>query len=313
MSHFSTLIIVKKEQAEAVEELIENNGGAVLEDYIQKLAVSAMQPYGCRTKMVIEDTYEEIVEHGNTLREGLLDRYMQIPHTEEAVRKMLYDVGADTSCERNPKAFIRLMKAGLDADIHQAVCDIYDYQTDKCGNHIEEEVSGGYLDCFDLGRGFTDTLNLKPEAMHTSEREGFMQELLEYNQQETETGGSIYAVQVKDADFGIRQEKYKESCEFWDRHIEPEAGSEFAEKPFYNADYYKQNYKNREFFAKIQSIPSTHAVVDENGWREVGDMGMFGTSSETESQFIEWRESFYDTFIRNLHPDDLLILANCHI
>lgn len=313
MSHFSTLIIVKKEQAEAVEELIENNGGAVLEDYIQKLAVSAMQPYGCRTKMVIEDTYEEIVEHGNTLREGLLDRYMQIPHTEEAVRKMLYDVGADTSCERNPKAFIRLMKAGLDADIHQAVCDIYDYQTDKCGNHIEEEVSGGYLDCFDLGRGFTDTLNLKPEAMHTSEREGFMQELLEYNQQETETGGSIYAVQVKDADFGIRQEKYKESCEFWDRHIEPEAGSEFAEKPFYNADYYKQNYKNREFFAKIQSIPSTHAVVDENGWREAGDMGMFGTSSETESQFIEWRESFYDTFIRNLHPDDLLILANCHI
>lgn len=313
MSHFSTLIIVKKEQAEAVEELIENNGGAVLEDYIQKLAVSAMQPYGCRTKMVIEDIYEEIVEHGNTLREGLLDRYMQIPHTEEAVRKMLYDVGADTSCERNPKAFIRLMKAGLDADIHQAVCDIYDYQTDKCGNHIEEEVSGGYLDCFDLGRGFTDTLNLKPEAMHTSEREGFMQELLEYNQQETETGGSIYAVQVKDADFGIRQEKYKESCEFWDRHIEPEAGSEFAEKPFYNADYYKQNYKNREFFAKIQSIPSTHAVVDENGWREAGAMGMFGTSSETESQFIEWRESFYDTFIRNLHPDDLLILADCHI
>lgn len=313
MSHFSTLIIVKKEQAEAVEELIENNGGAVLEDYIQKLAVSAMQPYGCRTKMVIEDTYEEIVEHGNTLREGLLDRYMQIPHTEEAVRKMLYDVGADTSCERNPKAFIRLMKAELDADIHQAVCDIYDYQTDKCGNHIEEEVSGGYLDCFDLGRGFTDTLNLKPEAMHTSEREGFMQELLEYNQQETETGGSIYAVQVKDADFGIRQEKYKESCEFWDRHIEPEAGSEFAEKPFYNADYYKQNYKNREFFAKIQSIPSTHAVVDENGWREAGAMGMFGTSSETESQFIEWRESFYDTFIRNLHPDDLLILADCHI
>lgn len=313
MSHFSILIIVKKEQAEAVEELIENNGGAVLEDYIQKLAVSAMQPYGCRTKMVIEDTYEEIVEHGNTLREELLDRYMQIPHTEEAVRKMLYDVGADTSCERNPKAFIRLMKAGLDADIHQAVCDIYDYQTDKYGNHIEEEVSGGYLDCFDLGRGFTDTLNLKPEAMHTSEREGFMQELLEYNQQETETGGSIYAVQVKDADFGIRQEKYKESCEFWDRHIEPEAGSEFAEKPFYNADYYKQNYKNREFFAKIQSIPSTHAVVDENGWREAGAMGMFGTSSETESQFIEWRESFYDTFIRNLHPDDLLILADCHI
>lgn len=313
MSHFSTLIIVKKEQAEIIEELVENEGGAVLEDYIRNLAVSAMQPYGHQTKMVIEDTYEEIVEHGETLREGLLDRYMQIPHTERAVRKMLYDVGADDSCERNPKAFIRLMKAGLDADIHQAVCDIYDYQTDKCGNHIEEEVSGGYLDCFNLGGKFTGVLNLKPEAMHTSEREGFMQELLEYNQQETETGGSIYAVQVKDAYFGIRQEKYKESCEFWDRHIEPEAGSEFAEKPFYNADYYKQNYKNREFFAKIQSIPSTHAVVDENGWREAGAMGMFGTSSETESQFIEWRESFYDTFIRNLHPDDLLILADCHI
>lgn len=60
-------------------------------------------------------------------------------------------------------------------------------------------------------------------------------------------------------------------------------------------------------------MPSTHSVVDANGWHEPGQMGWFGFSSENPDQLRDWRQNFADRFLREEDPRTWLVICDCHI
>ena len=57
---------------------------------------------------------------------------------------------------------------------------------------------------------------------------------------------------------------------------------------------------------------SFRAVVTPDGkWHEVGSMGWFGISSESEDEMAEWEHGFTERFLDN--PDLILTVVDCHI
>jgi hypothetical protein len=57
----------------------------------------------------------------------------------------------------------------------------------------------------------------------------------------------------------------------------------------------------------------TYAVLDDEGWKEKGKMGWFGTSSDTIEDRIEWGSNYVDKFLRNEDPDTIVAVVDCHI
>lgn len=70
--------------------------------------------------------------------------------------------------------------------------------------------------------------------------------------------------------------------------------------------------------AKIKDITNlqeikTFAVLNGDGWHEVGEMGWFGFSSNTEEEKEAWDKEFFDKFLKNLEPEVVLTVVDCHI
>lgn len=65
--------------------------------------------------------------------------------------------------------------------------------------------------------------------------------------------------------------------------------------------------------SQLAKVPSTYAVLDDNGWHARGQMGMWGiTLDETESQ-EDWYAKFHERFLDNEPPDTTLVVVDCHI
>ena len=83
---------------------------------------------------------------------------------------------------------------------------------------------------------------------------------------------------------------------------------------FYTKEYYLKRYKTIEGYLKSISTWYLRAVLDDDGeWHEVGEMGWFGMSSESEDEDAKWEEEFYDRFIKPLPEDAVLTVIDCHI
>ena len=66
------------------------------------------------------------------------------------------------------------------------------------------------------------------------------------------------------------------------------------------------NLSKKKFF--------THAVITEDGiWHEVGQMGWWGNSSETEEERKAWVKTYWDRFIKELPGNTPLAIIDCHI
>ena len=69
--------------------------------------------------------------------------------------------------------------------------------------------------------------------------------------------------------------------------------------------------------AKVSDVVAdglrTHAVVTPDGkWHEVGRMGWFGVSSETDEEADDWIRRFAERFIAP-YPDYTIVIVDCHI
>jgi hypothetical protein len=56
----------------------------------------------------------------------------------------------------------------------------------------------------------------------------------------------------------------------------------------------------------------TYAVLDDQGWHAPGEMGRFGCSSDTPSEFLNYCNGFMQ-MIKAVGPEDLLVCVDCHI
>ena len=50
-----------------------------------------------------------------------------------------------------------------------------------------------------------------------------------------------------------------------------------------------------------------YAALDENGWHAPGEVGLFGMSSDSPDEKIEFSDSFYQRFIKDLLKTKILM------
>lgn len=74
------------------------------------------------------------------------------------------------------------------------------------------------------------------------------------------------------------------------------------------------NYTLEEYIKRTKNNAiSTFAVVLDGEWIEKGKMGWFGLSSDTKEESESWNQGFYDKFIKDLNPEAMIIMVDCHI
>jgi hypothetical protein len=103
---------------------------------------------------------------------------------------------------------------------------------------------------------------------------------------------------------GIRKPKKDENG----KNVEnPETGKwEWEEDEPVTIEDLKTKHRHRWEFG-------TWAVLDAEGWKEKGEMGWWGFSSESVEEGQEWSKSFVDAFLKNEDPDTLIVIVDCHI
>ena len=123
---------------------------------------------------------------------------------------------------------------------------------------------------------------------------------------------------IKDIDFSPDMDEYNKAKRFWELYVEGEKVKTKADKDLidfvmYKKEYYTKRYKNKEEYAKLQSEFSTFAVLKDGVWHEKGEMGWFGCSSATPEEESKWDKSYFDTFLKDLPPETLITVVDCHI
>lgn len=64
-----------------------------------------------------------------------------------------------------------------------------------------------------------------------------------------------------------------------------------------------------EYFCPIRS----YAILNDDGWHQPGEMGWWGCDSATSESRREYAQSFLGKFIRDVDPESLLVVVDCHI
>ena len=121
---------------------------------------------------------------------------------------------------------------------------------------------------------------------------------------------------IKDIDFGLDKEAYEKALRFWDLVVEHKPLEPDEKAPFslWNEDYYRDNYGDRESYARSQASFHTQAVVLPNGlWCECGNVGWWGFSDETAAEARNWEKDFVDRFIAGEDENTVITIVDCHI
>ena len=177
-------------------------------------------------------------------------------------------------------------------------------------------------DWFEIGGRWAGSLKLKKGKMgflkeQTSIFPKFDDEKKEIHKKLLEQR-KVDSALKKDIDFSPNKKEYKKALRFWELKVEGQKPKtkedrEALKWDWYKPIYYKKKFKTKENYAKLQSEFSTLAVLKDGEWFEAGEMGWFGCSSATPRQEGKFKESFFNNFIKDLHPDIKLTIVDCHI
>ena len=174
-------------------------------------------------------------------------------------------------------------------------------------------------DWFEIGGRWAGSLKLnknvsKSEYGHPNFSYGWD----EKDKKEVLRNGCVDSAFKKDIDFSPDKKIYKESIRFWELKVEGQEpkndeDKEFLKRDVWKKEYYLEKFKTKEIFAKLQSEFTTYAILKDGEWLEAGQMGWFGCSSATPKEQRDFKENFYDKFIKDLPDDTLLTIVDCHI
>ena len=125
--------------------------------------------------------------------------------------------------------------------------------------------------------------------------------------------GRFDAARIGDIDFSRNLEAYERAIAEWEFNVEGRGGDEDL-KWWCSTDYIIDRYGDKETYAKVESTVFWRAVVTPDGeWHEVGEVGMWAASSETDDEYIDWALRFKERFIDPCDPEWTLFVVDCHI
>lgn len=306
MSHYAVMVIRKQGNTRAFED--------DLEFYNEDRGVA---PYIYKTKEVlIQDGKTQIDNYKShewvaPLVEGM-SKADWIKLYEEKSGKTYDDETMSGTWDyyNDIATLVKKQKDGTitDDDYYQyAIKGYEDSEIDDQGNAISTYNPNSKWDWWVVGGRWSGELILKEEARE------------KYDGQTT-----VDEAQVKDIDWGkmnsITPEEEERLRKFWKYYVKEEftgTREELKEEigfVFYSREYYLNRYKTEDNYIDQVKKWTTRAVLNDKGqWAEVGSMGWFGCSDETDDSANEWTNKFKERFIDPLDPDDVITIIDCHI
>jgi hypothetical protein len=133
----------------------------------------------------------------------------------------------------------------------------------------------------------------------------------------TKDGRAVNSAPIGDLDFAPQAEDINYATRFWEVVIENAPKTKEEENKYfsmYKPEYYVERYGTKENFIKLQTMFSTWGVIMPDGkWFEKGSMGWWGLSDESHDEANDWILNFYDRFLKDLTPDTVVTIVDCHI
>ena len=166
-------------------------------------------------------------------------------------------------------------------------------------------------DWWSLGGRWSDMIRLK-RGCHGNRGERSWA-----NSDELPRDGYCDQAQLKDVDLSPDPKAYDAAIRFWEVVVEGsplQDGENSAQfHTFYRREYYLDQFRTKENYARICSSFTTWALVTPDGdWHESGTMGWFGTSNATPKSRSRYRE-FLRSTLANADPEMWLSIVDCHI
>lgn len=296
MSHYNVLAIVRKNSTRSLED--------IMGPYDEDLEVT---PYIYQTK---EDVIKEFTERVKRYRRSY-KRALELSETEYLEVRDKEDLA--TCSYRDLREGLPEGYADVNVDDPEAVYALFREENgegeefDEEGNLLTSYNPNSRWDWYVIGGRWSDELILK-NGKKTDEAEA----------------GEV----DWDAMFKSDPKATERLGEFWEEYVLGNLPSEVAEldekgkneylvKKYgwtrYRPEYFLEYYGTKEEYIRRIQLWITHAVVDENGWHEIGKMGWFGCSSETPDDDKNWADHYRARFIDTLDPEDVVVIVDCHI
>ncbi len=128
----------------------------------------------------------------------------------------------------------------------------------------------------------------------------------------------VNGAKIKDIHFDKMGGDYNKAFRKWELIVEGQEPKNEEEKEivkwnFYKPEYYIEQYGNKEEYARQESMFSTWAFVNEQGWCEQGLMGWWAMHNATKNSRLEFVEKLNEYVNDPEHQDEYLFIVDCHI
>lgn len=280
MSHYTVAVITDKL----------NKIGEMLAPYSENMEV---EPY-------VDETKEAIINSAKERKERVLQR------KEKGEELDKYD--------------IEYLNANTDEELYKL--QIYEDESyDKNGNHLTTYNPNSKWDWYEIGGRWNKILLVKEEVKDIEEGTPSWGNLDSINKKAPEGFKWVTGAKIKDIEFEKAIEfnnTYNKSIRFWELYVEGQEPQNEEEKEMikweiYKKEYYIERYETKENYAKINSIFTTWALLDEKGWHEKGEMGWFAMANDTKDSELLFIEKFTETIQKPENQDKYLVVVDCHI
>ena len=280
MSHYTVAVITDKL----------NKIGEMLAPYSENMEV---EPY-------VDETKEAIINSAKERKERVLQR------KEKGEELDKYD--------------IEYLNANTDEELYKL--QIYEDESyDKNGNHLTTYNPNSKWDWYEIGGRWNKILLVKEEVKDIEEGTPSWGNLDSINKKAPEGFKWVTGAKIKDIEFEKAIEfnnTYNKSIRFWELYVEGQKPQNEEEKEMikweiYRKEYYIERYETKENYAKINSIFTTWALLDEKGWHEKGEMGWFAIANDTKDSELLFIEKFTETIQKPENQDKYLVIVDCHI
>lgn len=280
MSHYTVAVITDKL----------NKIGEMLAPFSENMEV---EPY-------VDETKEAIINSAKERKERVLQR------KEKGEELDKYD--------------IEYLNANTDEELYKL--QIYEDESyDKNGNHLTTYNPNSKWDWYEIGGRWNKILLVKEEVKDIEEGTPSWGNLDSINKKAPEGFKWVTGAKIKDIEFEKAIEfnnTYNKSIRFWELYVEGQEPQNEEEKEMikweiYKKEYYIERYETKENYAKINSIFTTWALLDEKGWHEKGEMGWFAMANDTKDSELLFIEKFTETIQKPENQDKYLVIVDCHI
>lgn len=190
-------------------------------------------------------------------------------------------IGIDGSIKKSLSERINILKKLTPFEYYRELTDGMYY--DENGNALSTENTEGHWKTARVGRNFSLPLKLK-------------------------NGSESYSAKASDIDWDSMNEPPRLYEAAWEMVMEGREPTDDEEEKIYESmkdkTVYFSKFKNKENYVAYSTSYWNYAFVDENGWTDI--------DSDKEGE-QHWIAMFYDRFIKNLDPNQLVTIYECSV